>query len=189
MLKIFREKTETKRLLREIRLLRFFDHENIIKVKTLLNPMRIKNVKEMYIVTELMDSDLQQIVHSSQPLTHDHVTFFMYQILGVMRHMHSAGIVHRDLKPNNILINKDCEIKLCDFGLARGGIEQIKNEEGPLKKNMDLTEYVTMRYYRAPELLLVSNFYSTAIDMWSCGCIFGELLNRKPLFAAKVPHL
>lgn len=116
----------------------------------------------------------------------------MYQLLGVMLHMHSAGIVHRDLKPNNILINKDCDVKLCDFGLARGGVQDVKPQEPARQdppKRIDLTEYVTMRYYRAPELLLVSNFYSAAIDIWSCGCIFGELLNRKPLFAAKVPHL
>ena len=69
MLKIFREKTETKRLLREIRLLRFFQHENIIKIKSLLNPMRVQNMKELYIVTDLMDSDLQQIIHSQQPLS------------------------------------------------------------------------------------------------------------------------
>jgi len=193
MLKIFREKTETKRLLREIKLLRFFSHDNIIKIKTILNPMKVKQIKELYIVTELMESDLQQIIHTTQPLTNDHVSYFMYQLLGVMRHMHSAGIVHRDLKPNNILINKDCDVKLCDFGLARGGVEDLKQEPPPgtqpPPKRIDLTEYVTMRYYRAPELLLVSNFYSTAIDIWSCGCIFGELLNRKPLFAAKVPHL
>ena len=95
--------------------------------------------------------------------------------------MHSAGIVHRDLKPNNILINEDCEIKLCDFGLARGGLENELNPKDPKY----LTEYVTMRYYRAPELLLVNNYYSLAIDMWSVGCIFAELLKRKPLFAAK----
>ena len=127
MLKIFREKTETKRLLREIKLLKFFEHENIVRLKTILNPLRVQGIKELYIVMEFMDSDLQQIIHSKQALTNEHITLFMYQILGVMRHMHSAGIVHRDLKPNNILINKGCQIKLCDFGLARGGVEEQKS--------------------------------------------------------------
>lgn len=115
--------------------------------------------------------------------------------------MHSAGIVHRDLKPNNILINSDCEIKLCDFGLARGGLDHeffklsnkhmanVVTENGSRSQPMVLTDYVTMRYYRAPELLLVNDYYSTAIDMWSVGCILAELLNRKPLFAAKQPHM
>jgi len=105
-----------------------------------------------------------------------------------MKHIHSAGIVHRDLKPNNILINEDCEIKLCDFGLARGGINDDLNAPIINKMNTQapaLSVYVTMRFYRAPELLLVNNCYSTAIDMWSVGCIFAELYNRKPLFAAK----
>ena len=94
------------------------------------------------------------------------------------------------------MVNEDCEIKLCDFGLARGGIQKdyqsddsTKSKAGFPVNKAALTDYVTMRYYRAPELLLVNNYYSTAIDMWSVGCIFAELMNRKPLFAAKQPHM
>lgn len=76
--KLFRERTETKRLLREIRLLKFFDHDNIIKIKDLLNPIKLKNLDELYIVTELMDTDLQQIIHSDQPLTEDHIMYFIF---------------------------------------------------------------------------------------------------------------
>ena len=82
--------------------------------------------------------------------------------------------MHRDLKPSNLLVNSNCDLKLCDFGLARG-------IDG-LEPNAELTEYVVTRWYRAPEIMLSCREYTKAIDVWSVGCIFGELLGRKPLF-------
>lgn len=89
--------------------------------------------------------------------------------------MHSANVLHRDLKPSNLLLNASCDLKICDFGLARTG-----SEEGQF-----MTEYVVTRWYRAPELLLSCEEYSSAIDMWAVGCIFAELLARKPIFPGK----
>ena len=86
--------------------------------------------------------------------------------------MHSANIVHRDLKPRNLLVNSNCDLKIADFGLARPIINKIKSSV--------LSEYVTTRWYRAPELLVGMVDYTTAVDMWSVGCIFAEILGRKP---------
>jgi mitogen-activated protein kinase 1/3/mitogen-activated protein kinase 6 len=89
--------------------------------------------------------------------------------------MHSAGVLHRDLKPRNLLVNSNCDLKICDFGLARPVIGDIK------VKTSQMTDYVATRWYRAPELLLTYKNYTSAMDIWSVGCIFGELLLRKPL--------
>lgn len=85
--------------------------------------------------------------------------------------MHSALVIHRDLKPSNLLLNKNCDLKICDLGLARG----FDN------KDQMLTEYVVTRWYRAPEVILNASEYYHAIDIWSIGCIFAELLGRAPL--------
>lgn len=94
------------------------------------------------------------------------------QLLRGLKYLHSANILHRDLKPGNLLINANCDLKICDFGLARTsrGNDQF------------MTEYVVTRWYRAPELLLCCDNYGTSIDVWSVGCIFAEILGRKPIF-------
>lgn len=94
------------------------------------------------------------------------------QLLRGLKYLHSANILHRDLKPGNLLINANCDLKICDFGLARINCS----------KNQFMTEYVVTRWYRAPELLLCCDNYGTSIDVWSVGCIFAELLGRKPIF-------
>lgn len=101
----------------------------------------------------------------------DHIQYFVYQILRGLKYIHSANVLHRDLKPSNLLLNSNCDLKICDFGLAR-----VAEEAG------DQTEYVVTRWYRAPEIMLACQDYTKAIDVWSVGCIFAELLKRKALF-------
>lgn len=102
------------------------------------------------------------------------VQYFLYQILRGLKYIHSANVLHRDLKPSNLLLNANCDLKICDFGLAR-----VTSETD------FMTEYVVTRWYRAPELLLNSSDYTAAIDVWSVGCIFMELMDRKPLFPGR----
>ena len=96
-----------------------------------------------------------------------------------MKYIHSANILHRDLKPGNLLVNANCDLKVCDFNLSRG----VSDPEGPKKD--DLTEYVVTRWYRSPELVINPADYDFKIDVWSVGCIMAELIRRKPLFPAK----
>lgn len=128
----------------------------------------------------MFPADLYQIIRSGQTLTDAHIRYFTYQILRGVKFIHSAGVVHRDLKPGNLLVNSDCELKICDMGLSRGFDMKLREDE-----QCDLTEYVATRWYRAPEILLSFKRYHTAIDMWSIGCILGELMGGKPVFKGK----
>lgn len=132
---------------------------------------------------ELMDCDLHRIIQSKQPLNDMHYKCFAKQMLEGIRAMHEIGVFHRDLKPGNLLVSKDCQLRITDFGLARFMDEDTlsgNNRQNPL------TEYVVTRWYRCPELLLSpTQPYSAAIDIWSIGCILGELIKRKPLFPGK----
>lgn len=176
--KTFENLKDTKRILREIKLLRHFNHENVLSITDILPPRSKADFNDVYIVTELMDTDLQQIIASNQKLTDEHCQYFVYQMLRGLKAIHSAHVLHRDLKPSNLLCNGDCLLKICDFGLAR-----VANTDD--NWNGFLTEYVATRWYRAPEVILSWKQYTKAIDMWSCGCIFAELLGRKPLFQGK----
>ena len=125
-----------------------------------------------------METDLSQIIKSNQPLSDDHIQFFLYQILRGLKYIHSAGIYHRDLKPRNLLVNSNCDLKICDFGLARADIPELQTAQTAL------TDYIATRWYRAPEVILSWKKYGPAIDVWSVGCILAELIIRKPLLPA-----
>lgn len=285
--KAYDNPTNAKRLLREIKILRMLaGHSNVVQFKGLLPPStcNFTNFNDLSVVFEFVDTDLAKLIHSHQTFTDQHVQYFMYQICAGLQYIHSAHIIHRDLKPANVLVNQDCSLKICDFGLSRtieqskimhqphaahaaphpydspivapkkrsllsatqaknhcnavyskstqnspssaslfGNAKQSGKHIGkrpssdlemssspdtpvdtssvnlvqlpapsPLKR--ELTKHVVTRWYRAPELILLHNQYTTAIDMWSAGCILGEMLSmvqhanardRQPLFPGK----
>lgn len=120
-----------------------------------------------------MEINLHAVIRANI-LEEVHKKYILYQSIKALKYMHSGDLLHRDMKPSNVLLNSDCHVKICDFGLAR-------SVAGDDEKNV-LTEYVATRWYRAPEILLGSTRYTKGVDMWSIGCILGELLGGQPLF-------
>jgi mitogen-activated protein kinase 1/3 len=262
---VFEDETDCKRILREIKLLRKMDHPFVVKLFDIIEPKDYETFDALYIVLEYAESDLKKVVKSAIHLQILHIKTVTYNLLCAVKYIHSCNVLHRDLKPANVLINEDCTIKVCDFGLARStsGVESAswtldeskkekteisisgnedetfvlkdcepakigdekdedmsetpKEEEKKEEKKVDktdirnrlvktknqrknmkreLTGHVVTRWYRAPELILLEKDYGPPIDVWSVGCIFGELLgmmkenaptylDRKPLFPGK----
>jgi mitogen-activated protein kinase 1/3 len=172
------------RTLRELKLLKFFSetcvNENIISILDIIKPSSIDSFKEIYFIQELMQTDLHRVIRT-QHLTDDHCQYFVYQTLRALKSIHSADIVHRDLKPANLLLNANCDLKVCDFGLARS----VKTSVPGGKEVGLMTEYVATRWYRAPEIMLSFKMYTKAIDIWAVGCILAELLTGRPLFPGR----
>lgn len=184
----FDDTTDAKRILREVRVMRSMEHPNVLGLHDLLRPPSLEHFDDVYIVTKRMDQDLQSIVFSKTPLNEDQSQWILYQCLAGLHYMHSAGVVHRDLKPANLLVDlESCTIKICDFGLSRIIMEEEALGDGamdgaePADGSASNTLYVVTRWYRAPEVLLGYNKYDNSIDLWSLGCIFGELMHRRPL--------
>ena len=146
-------------------------HENIVR---LLNVVKADNDRDIYLVFDFMETDLHAVVRANI-LEDIHKKYVLYQLLKALKYMHSADLVHRDIKPSNLLINSDCHVKLCDFGLCRS----LAEITGP---NPVLTDYVATRWYRAPEILLGSTRYTKAVDTWAVGCILAEMLMGRPAF-------
>ena len=116
---VFEDLVDAKRILREIVLLRMLKHENLVNIVELIQPKSEKNFDEIYLVMEYCDSDLKKLFKSPIHLTEAHINTLLYYMLIALKYLHSAEVLHRDLKPANILINEDCSVKICDFGLAR----------------------------------------------------------------------
>ncbi|XP_076913501.1 mitogen-activated protein kinase 18-like [Bidens hawaiensis] len=176
---IFEHSSDAIRILREIKLLRLLRHPDIVEIKRIMMPPSRRDFKDIYVVFELMESDLHQVIKANDDLTHEHHRFFLYQMLRALKYMHTANVYHRDLKPKNILANANCKLKICDFGLARAAFTDTPT-------TIFWTDYVATRWYRAPELC--GSFYSKytpAVDIWGIGCIFAEVLTGKPLFPGK----
>ncbi|CAH8618540.1 unnamed protein product [Heterobilharzia americana] len=185
----FRNQTDAQRTFREITFLQeFSDHPNIIR---LLNVIKAENDKDIYLVFEYMETDLHNCIKKGGILKDVHKRFILYQLFRAVKYIHSGNVIHRDLKPSNVLLNSDCLVKLCDFGLTRSLTNTTGNRATSVESFVDgddeyenpgLTEYVATRWYRAPEILLASNCYTKYVDMWSLGCILGEMLLGKALF-------
>ncbi|KJH46471.1 kinase domain protein [Dictyocaulus viviparus] len=204
----FEHQTFCQRTLREIKILTRFKHENIINIQEIIRSVSVEQMKDIYIVQCLMETDLYKLL-KTQKLSNDHVCYFLYQILRGLKYIHSANVLHRDLKPSNLLLNTTCDLKashylICDFGLAR--VTDPQHDHTGF-----LTEYVATRWYRAPEIMLNSKGYTKSIDVWSVsdcifflcnfliitmrffshvidhqvGCILAEMLSNRPLFPGK----
>ncbi len=122
-----------------------------------------------------METDLGEVIKSSKFINEKQIMYFTYQLLKGLKYIHSASIIHRDLKPKNLLVNSNCELKICDFGLAKPIVDLVNHQQ-------DFTQYVATRWYRPPEVLLSWKKYDTSLDLWSVGCIVAELYLRRPLF-------
>ncbi|XP_012522330.1 cyclin-dependent-like kinase 5 [Monomorium pharaonis] len=155
--------------LREICLLKELKHKNIVRLYDVLH-----SDKKLTLVFEHCDQDLKKYFDSlNGEIDLDIVKSFLYQLLRGLAFCHSRNVLHRDLKPQNLLINKNGELKLADFGLARAFGIPVKCYSA---------EVVTL-WYRPPDVLFGAKLYTTSIDMWSAGCIFAELANAgRPLF-------
>ncbi|KAJ3888777.1 putative MAP kinase [Lentinula edodes] len=178
------------RTLRELKLLKYFTdscfNENIVTVLDIIKPESLESFNAIYFIQELMQTDLHRVIRT-QCLSDDHCQYFIYQTLRALKTIHGANIVHRDIKPANLLVNENCDLKVCDFGLARsmstcGVIGKGPGYESPANA---MTEYVATRWYRAPENMLSNASYTKAIDIWAVGCILAELLSGRPLFPGR----
>lgn len=161
-----------KRVLREIRLLNHFHHPNILGLWDIFVHLQEPNEHKLYLVTELMCTDLAQVIHDDRiQIYPQHIQFFMYHILLGLHVLHEAGVVHRDLHPGNVLLADNNDITICDFNLAREDTADTNK-----------THYVTHRWYRAPELVMQFKGFTKQVDLWSAGCVMAELFNRRALF-------
>mmetsp|Transcript_91769 Transcript_91769/g.163334 ORF Transcript_91769/g.163334 Transcript_91769/m.163334 type:complete len:427 (+) Transcript_91769:106-1386(+) len=207
--RIFEDLVDCKRILREVSILSKLDHRNAVRVHDFIIPDAMDDFSEIYMIMELCDSDLKKLCRQDVTLSPLHINTLLYNLLVGLNYIHSAGIYHRDLKPANCFVNQDCTVKIGDFGLARAiGGENLhlqhlphtprESEEDPKpqvphtkRTAKNLTGHVVTRWYRAPELILLQDNYTQAIDVWSVGCIYAELLgmlegksylDRGPLF-------
>ncbi|BAT97058.1 hypothetical protein VIGAN_09040500 [Vigna angularis var. angularis] len=152
--------------LREVKALRKMNHPNIIKLKEV-----VRENNELFFIFEYMDCNLYQLIKEREkPFSEEEIRCFVRQMLEGLSHMHKKGFFHRDLKPENLLVTNDV-LKIADFGLAR-----------EVSSMPPYTQYVSTRWYRAPEVLMQAPSYTPAVDMWAVGAILAELFTLTPLF-------
>lgn len=179
--RVFDDLIDGRRIWREIVVLRLLMEKGcrgVMKMFSLLTPRApIESYKEIYIVSELYENDLFQLIKKKQPLDLNLFRSISWQILQCIADMHAVGVIHRDMKPSNVLLTSNLDVSVCDFGLSRGGMDKF---DEPL----DLTDYVVTRWYRPPELLLMSN-YHLPVDIWALGCVLGEYVIGRPMFMGR----
>ncbi|KAG6468903.1 hypothetical protein ZIOFF_073598 [Zingiber officinale] len=173
---VFEHVSDATRILREIKLLRLLRHPDIVEIKHIMLPPSRREFRDIYVIFELMESDLHQVIKANDDLTPEHYQFFLYQLLRALKYIHTANVFHRDLKPKNILANADCKLKICDFGLARASFndapsaifwtvcvlsDHIFSPKLLVILILVFDDYVATRWYRAPEL---------------CGSFFSKML-------------
>lgn len=168
---IFYNKEICKSYLREILFGRLLNHPCIMKTEEIIKPKSLDDFDSLWFVQELMDMDLRSFINYFQYSIED-IQCIMKQILLGLKYLHDAGVVHRDLKPDNIFINNDLSVKIGDFGLSC-----LYNTSTELK------EYSGTIFYSAPEMSL-NDTYDNKVDIWSVGCILGELITKEVLFPA-----
>ena len=162
------------RALYEIKILTRFHHENIIEIFDIFQRQSSIGV-DTYVVHSLMESDLETVL-KSLCLNQDQICYLVYQILCGLKYIHSANVLHRNLKPGNLLVNTACELKICEFCKARVGNPDY-DYEGSFYKG-----YGSSMWHTAPEVILYPGMYTKAVDVWSVGCIFAEMLSNEPIF-------
>ena len=146
-------------------------HENIIQLQHVL---RADNDRDLYVSFDYMETDLSHVIKAKilEPI---HIQYITYQLLKALKCIHSAKLLHRDIKPSNILVDSSCMIKICDFGLCRSISSDVQCE------NLVLTDYIATRWYRSIEILMGSRRYTEGVDLWSVGCIIGEMFRSRPI--------
>uniref|UniRef100_A0A0K0DSY8 Protein kinase domain-containing protein n=1 Tax=Strongyloides stercoralis TaxID=6248 RepID=A0A0K0DSY8_STRER len=175
--------TLARRTLREIRCLRFIEHENIVLLKDIFRTKGSLGVN-VFLVMDLMEGSLHHVIHGSiEPLDWELISYFLFQLLKGLRFLHAAGISHRDLKPSNLLVNSDCHLRIADFGMAKLSLSEYYDDADEYCFYM--TQHVATLPYRAPELLFVCQEHSVAVDMWAVGCILSEMILRRELFPGR----
>ncbi|KAK7737012.1 hypothetical protein SLS53_006768 [Cytospora paraplurivora] len=162
--------------LREMQILKDCDHKNIVRMQEVVVGDDTTRIENIFLVLDFIEHDLKSILEDMpQPFLASEVKTLLLQLAGGVAYMHDHHILHRDLKTSNLLLNNRGQLKIADFGMAR-----YVGDPPP-----KLTQLVVTLWYRAPELLLGASSYGAAVDMWSVGCIFGELLTREPLLQGK----
>lgn len=171
--------------LRQVKVLNSLQHENVVRLLKVVDckgkslTEDFKRGKEAYMMQELVDTDLHNILQNNGSLKVDHVKLFSYQLLRGLKYLHSANVIHRDVKPSNLLVDSETLLlKIGDFGQCRV-LDADYDHIG------HLTHKPSTLWYRAPELSFTPFSYDSAIDIWAAGCVFAEMILGKPLFDGK----
>ena len=167
------DKLVQKTMKRELKMLQQIKHENIVEF---IESFSSKG--DLYLVFEYVEKNLLEFLEDyPDGLSLKLIKSFIYQICKALDYMHKNNIIHRDIKPENLLIDKNFNLKVCDFGFARK-IKLDKNNNN----DKEMTDYVATRWYRSPELLISEGIYGPSVDFWAVGCIMGELVDGNPMF-------